>query len=235
MAEKILIVEDEASLRESLEYSLTHQGYEVKTASDGVQGVETARREHPDLILLDIMLPGMDGFEVCRVLRKEMDTPILMLTAREDEIDRVVGLEIGADDYITKPFSLRELLARIKARLRVSHLIQERKTPETLTEEPEELVFSNLVINLKRHEVLLDHSPLNLKPREYDLLAYLANHQGRVISREALLEQVWGWDYTGDSRTVDVHIRWLREKIEQDPQSPERIVTVRGTGYRFEG
>jgi DNA-binding response OmpR family regulator len=234
MPEKILIVEDEISLQETLAYNLKRQGYEVLIAGDGLTGLDLARKEHPDIILLDVMLPGMDGFEVCRELRKEMDTPILILTARDDEIDRVVGLELGADDYITKPFSMRELMARIKVRLRVSHLLQD-KAAAAPAEETEELKFGNLVIDLKRHEVQLENAPLALKPKEFDLLFYLAHNQGRVISRETLLEQVWGWDYVGDSRTVDVHIRWLREKIEKDPQTPERIITVRGAGYRFEG
>jgi DNA-binding response OmpR family regulator len=187
--------------------------------------------------VLDVMLPGMDGFEVCRVLRQEQNTPVLMLTARDDEIDRVVGLEVGADDYMTKPFSMRELIARVKAMLRRVRLIREEvgaaQQPSPVA--ANELSFDNLVIDFNRHEVRLEGKPLALKPKEFELLAYLARHRGQVLSRETLLEKVWGWDYYGDSRTVDVHVRWLRMKIETDPDSPLRIITVRGDGYRFEG
>lgn len=236
MPEKILIVEDEKALQETLAYNLTREGYEPVVARDGNTAIAKARELHPDLILLDIMLPGKDGFEVCRILRQEMNTPILMLTAREEEIDRVVGLEVGADDYMTKPFSMRELIARVKAMLRRVRLIREEvQTTEKIEAEKEELRSNNLVIDLKRREAMLDGKVLDLKPKEYDLLLYFMQHQARALSRDALLEQVWGWDFTGDSRTVDVHIRWLREKIETDPSNPTRIVTVRGAGYRFEG
>jgi DNA-binding response OmpR family regulator len=189
-----------------------------------------------DLIVLDIMLPELDGFEVCRILREEMSTPILMLTARDDEIDRVVGLEVGADDYLTKPFSMRELMARVKAQLRRSRLIREElaRIGETVPAQ-DVLSFGNLSLNLTRGEALLDDRPLALKPQEYDLLVFFGQHRGQLLSREFILERVWGWDYIGDSRTVDVHVRWLRQKIEPDPANPARIVTVRGGGYRFEG
>ena len=236
MSEKILIVEDEKALQETLAYTLTREGYEPIVAGDGNSAIAKAREIHPDLILLDIMLPGKDGFEVCRVLRQEMNTPILMLTARDEEIDRVVGLEVGADDYMTKPFSMRELVARVKAMLRRVRLIREEiQSGEKTESEKEELHAGNLVIDLKRREAMISGKVLELKPKEYDLLLYFMQHQARALSREALLEQVWGWDFTGDSRTVDVHIRWLREKIESDPSTPKRIVTVRGAGYRFEG
>lgn len=236
MSEKILIVEDEKALQETLAYTLNREGYEPIVAGDGNSAIAKAREIHPDLILLDIMLPGKDGFEVCRVLRQEMNTPILMLTARDEEIDRVVGLEVGADDYMTKPFSMRELVARVKAMLRRVRLIREEiQSGEKTESEKEELHAGNLVIDLKRREAMISGKVLELKPKEYDLLLYFMQHQARALSREALLEQVWGWDFTGDSRTVDVHIRWLREKIETDPSSPRRIVTVRGAGYRFEG
>ncbi|MEA5078999.1 MAG: response regulator transcription factor [Anaerolineaceae bacterium] len=233
MAEKILVVEDEKALQETLAYNLVHEGYEVTVAGDGETAIEKARAIHPDLLILDIMLPGKDGFEVCRILRQEMNTPILMLTARDDEIDRVVGLEVGADDYMTKPFSMRELMARVKAMLRRVRLIRE----EVQVVEPpsEQLKFGNLNIDLKRREANLNNKPLDLKPKEYDLLLYFLEHPSRALSRDTLLEQVWGWDFSGDSRTVDVHIRWLREKIEEDPSAPKRLVTVRGAGYRFEG
>lgn len=236
MAEKILIVEDEKALQETLAYTLTKEGYEPTTAGDGDTAIAKARELHPDLILLDIMLPGKDGFEVCRVLRQEMNTPILMLTARDEEIDRVVGLEVGADDYMTKPFSMRELIARVKAMLRRVRLIREEVETNKITElDKEKLESGNLMIDLKRREAILSGEGLELKPKEYDLLLYFMQHQARALSRDALLEQVWGWNFTGDSRTVDVHIRWLREKIEVDPSKPVRIITIRGSGYRFEG
>jgi DNA-binding response OmpR family regulator len=233
MAEKILVVEDEKALQETLAYNLEHEGYEVTVAGDGETAIEKARAIHPDLLVLDIMLPGKDGFEVCRILRQEMNTPILMLTARDDEIDRVVGLEVGADDYMTKPFSMRELMARVKAMLRRVRLI--RQEVQVVEPPSEQLKFGNLTIDLKRREANLNNKPLELKPKEYDLLLYFLEHPSRALSRDTLLEQVWGWDFSGDSRTVDVHIRWLREKIEEDPSTPKRLVTVRGAGYRFEG
>ncbi len=236
MAEKILVVEDDVTLQETLAYNLTRQGYEVESVKDGPSALQQARAARPDLILLDIMLPGMDGFEVCRVLRQEMSTPVLMLTARDDEIDRVVGLEVGADDYLVKPFSMRELLARIKALLRRVRLIREEIASEARPADgSQNLVFGNLTIDLARREVRLGDSPIGVKPKEYDLLLFLAQHRGQVLTREIILERVWGWDYIGDSRTVDVHIRWLREKIENEPANPKRLITVRSAGYRFEG
>ncbi|MFZ5909512.1 MAG: response regulator [Chloroflexota bacterium] len=236
MPESILIVEDEPSLQETLAYNLQKEGYLVETVGDGLLAIASARRMKPDLIVLDLMLPGLDGFEVCRILRKEMTTPILMLTARDDEIDRVVGLEVGADDYLTKPFSMREFVARVKAQLRRARLMREElgQAGEAPLKH-ERLVFGDLEINITRGEVTLDGQPLRLKPKEYQLLLFLAEHRGQMLSREFVLERVWGWDYIGDSRTVDVHVRWLRQKIEADPAQPERIVTVRGGGYRFEG
>ena len=239
MPEKILVVDDEVTLLETLSYNLKKQGYDVEMASDGPTALELARSNHPDLIVLDIMLPGMDGFEVCREIRKDMNTPVLMLTARDDEIDRVVGLEVGADDYLTKPFSMRELLARVKALLRRVRLIREELATVAPAAEPamaqQVLAFGSLIMDLSRHEIRPEDQPLALKPKEYELLVYFAQHRGIVLSRDHILENVWGWDYTGDSRTVDVHIRWLREKIELDPSIPTRLVTVRGAGYRFEG
>jgi DNA-binding response OmpR family regulator len=237
MADKILIVEDEVSLQETLAYNLKHQGYEVETVGDGNSALDAARRLHPDLILLDVMLPGIDGVEVCRILRQEMNTPVLILTARDDEIDRVVGLELGADDYMTKPFSMRELMARVKARLRVVRLIREEieAAAGTPPVNNQVLNFDNLNIDMTRREIRLNGQIVALKPKEFDLLVFLAQHPGQVLSREFVLEKVWGWDYIGDSRTVDVHIRWLREKIEPDPAVPRRILTVRGAGYRFDG
>lgn len=238
MSEKILVVEDEPSLQETLVYNLKKQGYIVEAAGDGLLAVEAARKNVPDLVILDIMLPGIDGFEVCKILRKEMSVPILMLTARDDEIDRVVGLEVGADDYLTKPFSMRELMARVKAQLRRTQLIRDElgKIKAVDTEETHKvLVFDNLAIDLTRREVTLGNQVLPLKPQEYDLLVFFAEHRGQMLSREFILQRVWGWEFIGDSRTVDVHVRWLRQRIEKDSTSPERIVTVRGGGYRFEG
>jgi DNA-binding response OmpR family regulator len=236
MTESILIVEDEISLQETLAYNLKKEGYAVETVGDGRAALDAARRLKPDLIVLDIMLPEMDGFEVARILRKEMSAAILMLTARDDEIDRVVGLEVGADDYLTKPFSMRELMARVKSQLRRARLLREEmgKTGSA-KEKHETLKFDNLVINLTRREVMLNDSPVPLKPKEYELLLFFAEHRRQMLSREFILERVWGWNYIGDSRSVDVHVRWLRQKIEADASNPARIVTVRGGGYRFEG
>ena len=238
MAEKILVVEDEIALQETLAYNLKKQGYEVETVGEGPGALKAARKSPPDLIILDVMLPGMDGFEVCRILRQEMTTPVLMLTARDDEIDRVVGLEVGADDYMTKPFSMRELMARVKAMLRRVRMLREELGANHTAqvegiEQPK--IFGNLKIDPGRREIYLDGQLLPMKPKEYELLTFFAEHIGQVLSRELVLERVWGWDYIGDSRTVDVHVRWLREKIEQDPANPTRLVTVRGAGYRFEG
>jgi len=236
MPETILVVEDEPALRDTLTYNLKKDGFTVEAVGDGRSALEAARRLKPDLIVLDLMLPEIDGFEVCRILRKEMITPILMLTARDDEIDRVVGLEVGADDYLTKPFSMRELMARVKAQIRRSRLLREELAKSNETQKQhQKLKFGNLIVNLTRREVLLDDEPLALKPQEYELLVFFAEHKGQMLSREFVLERVWGWDFIGDSRTVDVHVRWLRQKIEEDPGKPKRIVTVRGGGYRFEG
>jgi DNA-binding response OmpR family regulator len=234
VVEKVLVVEDEPTLVETLKYNLTRQGYDVCTVTEGLAALEVARRERPDLIVLDIMLPKLDGFEVCRILRREMNVPILMLTARVDEVDKVVGLEVGADDYLTKPFSMRELLARVKALLRRVRLDRE-EAAEVEAPPAEKLVFGDLTIDLARREVLRQGKPLYLKPKEYDLLVFLARNQNIVLSRDLILERVWGWEFDGGSRTVDVHVRWLRKKIEPDPAHPTRIVTVRGVGYRFEG
>jgi two-component system OmpR family response regulator len=227
---KILIVEDDANLLETLKYNLQKESYRVLTAIDGEQAVAIARRERPDLIILDIMLPRMNGFEVCRIIRKEMTAPILMLTARADETDKIVGLEIGADDYMTKPFSLRELLARVRAMLRRTRM---NETPSSI--EPVSIKIGSLEVDIARHRASLSDQFLDLSPKEFDLLAFLARNKGLVFSREQLLEKVWGYDYSGDNRTVDVHVRWLRQKIESDPAHPGRIITVRGTGYKLEG
>lgn len=241
MTETILIVEDEPSLQETLAYNLQKQGYTVETSGNGRAALEIAHRLKPDLILLDIMLPGLDGIEICKILRREsFASPIIMLTARTDEIDRVIGLEIGADDYLNKPFSMRELMARVKAQLRRTLVIREElQKLQTDTNHPSTLasmhIFGNLTINGIRREVIFNDNPLPLKPQEYDLLVFFTEHKGQMLTREFILERVWGWEYVGDTRTVDVHVRWLRQKIETDPAVPARIVTVRGGGYRFEG
>ena len=239
---KVLVVEDEPALLDTLEYNLTKQGYSVSTAKDGLQALEIARAVNPDLLLLDIMLPGLDGFEVCRILRQEMSLPILFLTAKADEIDKIVGLEVGADDYLTKPFSMRELMARVKALLRRVRLVREElsaATPQDNVGQPdfpvERMVFADLIIDLSRREVFFRDAVFHLKPKEFDLLVFMARNRGIVLSRDLILERVWGWDYDGGSRTVDVHVRWLREKIEDDAANPLRLVTVRGVGYRFDG
>ena len=236
MPETILVVEDEPALRDTLTYNLKKDGFTVETVGDGRSAIEAARRLKPDLVVLDIMLPELDGFEVARILRREMTTPILMLTARDDEIDRVVGLEVGADDYLTKPFSMRELMARVKAQIRRTRLVREEieKSVQPVIKH-ETLSFDKLIISVSRREVTLHGAPLALKPKEYELLVFFAEHKGHMLSREFILERVWGWDFIGDSRTVDVHVRWLRQKIEEDPSNPSRIITVRGGGYRFEG
>jgi DNA-binding response OmpR family regulator len=235
MSDRVLVVEDEQTLRETLEYNLVRQGYQVTTAFDGNTALELARSQRPDVIVLDLMLPGRDGLEVCRILRKEMSVPILMLTARGDEIDRVVGLEVGADDYMTKPFSMRELLARVKALLRRVQLIREELLVASQDVTPEQMLFGDLVVDLSRREARLRGEPLHLKPKEFELLVFLARNRGVALSRDLILERVWGWESDSSSRTVDVHVRWLREKIEPDPASTSRIATVRGVGYRFEG
>jgi len=229
MAAKILIVEDDRNLLDTLKYNLRKEGYNAVTAIDGAEALDIARREKPDLIILDIMLPKLSGFEVCRILRKETTVPVLMLTAKADEVDKIVGLEIGADDYMTKPFSMRELLARLGAMLRRAEMAIGRAG------DAEVLIIDGLEIDVARHRACLGGTTLELTPKEFDLLTFLARNKGFVFSREQLLERVWGYDFAGDTRTVDVHIRWLRQKIEREPTKPERLVTVRGTGYKLEG
>jgi two-component system, OmpR family, response regulator len=230
LRKKILAVEDDSTLLGVLKYNLEKEGYQVITATDGSQALAIARSDMPDLIVLDIMLPVLNGFEVCRILRKELTVPILMLTAKTEEIDKVVGLEIGADDYMTKPFSMRELLARIRAMLRRTEMTASQNDSGSQI-----LEVGGLEIDVGRHKAFLEGAELELTPKEFDLLVFLAKNKGYVFSREQLLEKVWGYDYAGDTRTVDVHIRWLRQKIEANPASPRLLVTVRGTGYKLEG
>jgi DNA-binding response OmpR family regulator len=246
VARKILVVDDEPVLVETIAYNLEQAGFQVTTALDGSSGLEAARREQPDLIILDIMLPEMDGLEVCRQLRREdatATTPIMMLTAKGDEIDKVVGLEVGADDYVTKPFGRRELLARVRALLRrsdypSSHEEQNTQNSggrggEPLQPARQELVAGPIRIDLAGRRVNCRGKELDLQPKQFDLLVYLVRNRGTVLTRDQLLHNVWGYDYVGDTRTVDVHVRWLREKIEEDPANPKLIQTVRGVGYCF--
>ncbi len=225
MTTRILLVEDDNTLLETLSYNLKNEGYKVTTASDGQTGLALGRKKNVDLILLDVMLPGLDGLSVCRILRREgTETPIILLTARSGEMDKIVGLDSGADDYITKPFSLGELLARVRAALRHKRTRASSGTLEV----------GDLTIDLVARRVIRHGERLNLSHKEFDLLTELVQNQGAVLSRDLLLTKVWGYDYTGGTRTVDVHIRWLREKIEDDPSHPKHILTVRGIGYRFE-
>jgi phosphate regulon transcriptional regulator PhoB len=220
---KILVVDDEQPILDAVSYNLEKEGYQVITAPDADTCLDLVRQEGPDLILLDVMLPSLSGFDVCRLIRKQRDVPIIMLTARADETDRVVGLELGADDYVTKPFSMRELMARIKA------ILRRAAGPSTATT----VTLGDLTIDLERHEARLGDRRLDLSPREFELLRFLAGHPGQAFSRQTLLDRVWGEDaYVGD-RTVDVHIRWLREKIERNPSAPQRLLTVRGVGYKL--
>ena len=225
---KILIIEDEASISDIIRFNLKKEGYEVDAAYDGKAGLEKALKGEPDLILLDIMLPIMDGFEVCRKVREKSNVPILMLTAKEEEVDKVLGLELGADDYITKPFGMRELIARIKANIRRSGLM-EGKAEEAADVQS----FGKLEIDMNRYETRKNGQALDLTLREFELLKYLAERKGKVFSREQLLEEVWGYEYYGDIRTVDVTVRRLREKLEDDPGDPKYIKTRRGIGYYF--
>jgi two-component system, OmpR family, response regulator len=233
MGKTILIVEDDATLLDVVRHNLSREGYTVTTARDGESGLASARAQRPDLLILDIMMPRLDGLEVCRILRKEMSVPILMLTAKTDEIDKVVGLEMGADDYVTKPFSLRELLARVKSMLRRGEMMREEAGRAS---EPARgtMQVGSLSIDLDRHVVMRDGAEIALSPKEFDLLAFLAQNVRRAFSRDYLLDKVWGYEYGGDTRTVDVHVRWLRQKIEKDPAKPEVLLTVRGVGYKLE-
>ena len=224
MARSILVVDDERTLRETLAESLEEEGYVVFQAADGREAVEAFRRHHPDLILLDLMLPELSGIEVCRIIRAESGVPILMLTAKSAEIDKVVGLELGADDYVTKPFSFRELLARVRALLR-------RSEAQSLAAEPETIKLGAVKVDLAGRRLQRDGETLPVKPKAFDLLVFLLRNAGHVFTRDQLLEHVWGYDYAGETRTVDVHVHWLRAQIEADPAEPVYLETVRGVGY----
>lgn len=247
----ILVVDDEPSVLEAIAYTLRKEGYWVEVASSGTEAIQTARRQKPDAIVLDVMLPGADGLQVCRTLRSESTVPILLLSAKGEEIDRVVGLEMGADDYLGKPFAMRELLARIRAMLRRAEMMRPDLAPSSATPAPvalrsaasgvspeahdtgEAVVVGDLTIDRARRQATIGGTTLSLRPKEFDLLYFLAKHPGIVHSREALLHRVWGYDFPIGTRTVDVHVRWLRQKIEDDPANPTRIETVRGVGYRL--
>jgi DNA-binding response OmpR family regulator len=224
--ECILIVEDEVAMAEAIAYALKREGFQVRIATDGQEGLRMALTEKPDLVILDLMLPKLDGWEVCRTLRAKSPVPILILTARGEEHDKVIGLELGADDYVVKPFSMRELIARVRALLR-------RAKMTAMPEEPEILQSGNLTLYIAEHRAELNGKELPLAPKEFALLKVLMLNKGRAMSRDQLLELVWGGKEFIDPHTVDVHVHWLREKIEPDPKNPRRIVTVRGVGYRF--
>ncbi len=226
---KILIVDDEKNIVDIIAFNLRKEGYTIITAEDGEEGVEKTFSENPDLILLDIMMPKMDGYEACRKIREKKHTPIIMLTARAEEVDKVLGLEMGADDYVTKPFSVRELTARIKANLRKMAVLQEAAGKNENVSE-----YGGLSLNLDRYEVKKGEQTIDLTLREFELLKFMVQQKGQIFSRETLLEKVWGYEYFGDVRTVDVTIRRLREKIEDDPGKPRYILTKRGVGYYFD-
>ncbi|MDE3074820.1 MAG: response regulator transcription factor [Chloroflexota bacterium] len=231
-AKKVLVVDDDPILRETLAYNLKREGYACLLAPDGPAALSLSSSEKPDLILLDLMMPGMDGLEVCRILRRDSDVPILILTAKDDEIDKVLGLEVGADDYVTKPFSIRELLARVKAHLRRPQ--QSRAGSKEADGWPDQIVRGEVHIIPAKHEVRLDRRPIRLTAKEYDLLLLLAGRPGVVFTRDMLLERVWHFEFPGaTTRTVDVHINSLRKKLEPNPSNPRYIETVRGVGYRF--
>lgn len=229
MGKKILVVEDEKPIADILRFNLEKEGYSVETAYDGEEAVKKAWEFEPELVLLDIMIPKQDGFQVCKKIREKFSMPIIIVTAKEDEVDKVLGLELGADDYITKPFSVRELVARVKANLR-------RMDMSSLNEKQGDLLtFGNLTIDMVKYEVKKGEAVLELTVREFELLKFLATQKEQVFSREQLLEKVWGYEYYGDIRTVDVTVRRLREKIEEDASNPRYIVTRRGVGYYFKG
>ena len=223
---RILVIDDEPNLRHTVSYALKQEGYEVVSAGDGEEGLGLFASAAPDLVILDVMLPKLDGFEVCRRIRKTSRVPVLMLTARDTELDKVVGLEIGADDYLVKPFSLRELIARVRAMLR-------RSAPVADATAPAEIEHDGLNIDTAKHRVIRDGREITLRPKEFDLLVALARSPGQVFSREQLLNSVWGLDHAGDSRTVDTHVKNLREQLGDDADAPRWIETLRGVGYRF--
>lgn len=226
---KVLVVDDEQAIVDILEFNLLREGFEVVTASDGEEGLAKFRKEQPDLILLDIMMPKMDGFQVCKTVRNESSVPIIMLTARAEEVDKVLGLEFGADDYVTKPFGVRELIARVKSNIRRTAMDYDQSNTAQI------LTFNNLTLNIDKYEVSKEDVVIDLTVREYELLKFLATQKDQIFTREQLLEKVWGYEYYGDVRTVDVTVRRLREKVEDEPAKPKFILTKRGIGYYFKG
>jgi len=252
-SKRILVVDDESNIRETVAINLRREGLDVEFASDGLEAIEKARSSKPDVVVLDIMLPGIDGFQVCRTIREESTVPIILLSARGEEIDRVVGLELGADDFLVKPFAMRELVARVRAMLRRAKMVGSTGEHDPETNAPERsfvadgsgsgtergnresgsIESGDVSIDIPRRHASVAGEMLNLKPKEFDLLTYFVRQPGIVLTREALLREVWGYNYPVDTRTVDVHVRWLRQKIEETPSEPIRIVTVRGHGYRF--
>ena len=234
----ILIIEDETNIQKAVEYNLVRVGYKVYVASDGEEGLNVFNERKPNLLILDLMLPKLDGLEVCKIIRSSSNVPILMLTAKGEEIDRVVGLEIGADDYLVKPFGMHELLARVKAILRRVNLESENSVSmrsRNLEKTSDALISGNLVLDAQRHKVSLNQIELDLKPREFQLLFLFMSNIGLVLSRNKILDELWGQEFIGDLRSVDVHVRWLRVKLEDDSSNPKRLITIRGAGYRFEG
>jgi DNA-binding response OmpR family regulator len=227
MIRTILVVDDEKTLRETLVEALELEGYRAIPAANGREALIRFRADQPDLVLLDLMLPELSGVEVCRILRAESQVPIIMLTARDGEVDKVVGLELGADDYVTKPFSLRELTARIRAIFRRAEQLAATQAPPPFVD------LGQVQVDLAGHRVLRDGQAVPIKPKAFELLAFLVRNPGQVFTRDQLLEKVWGYDYAGESRTVDVHVHWLRAELEQDPAAPELLQTVRGVGYVF--
>jgi DNA-binding response OmpR family regulator len=227
MARTILVVDDETTLRETLVEALEAEGFRVVAAADGREALARFRADRPDLVLLDLMLPELSGIEVCRIIRAESGVPIVMLTAKDSELDKVVGLELGADDYVTKPFSLRELSARIRALFRRSEQAVAVEAPPAVVD------LGRVQVDLAGHRLLRDGQTLPIKPKAFELLAFLLRHPGQVFTRDQLLERVWGYDYAGETRTVDVHVHWLRSQVEEDPSAPRFIHTVRGVGYVF--
>ena len=225
----VVVIEDEENLAFTLQYNLEREGYAVRVANDGNAGLELVRTSPPDLLILDVVLPGVSGYDICKLVRRDSDLPILMLTARGEEVDKVIGLELGADDYVTKPFSVRELMARVRALLR-----RPRASIQTIDSQGI-LRSGDMEVDTFSHTVRKNGVVVEFRPREFDLLALMVANPGRAYSRDQLLEALWGHDYIGDTRTIDVHVRWLRKKIEEEPSSPRRLVTVRGVGYRFEG
>ena len=231
MARTVLVVDDEPTLRETLAEALEQDGLAVLTAADGKEALERFRTGAPDLVLLDLMLPQISGIEVCRIMRRESNVPIVMLTAKDGEIDKVVGLELGADDYVTKPFSLRELMARIRTQLRRLDTMDTAGSATEAPAGPKPVELGAVTVDLAGHRLLKDGAELPVKPKAFELLAFLVRNPGQVFSRDQLLEKVWGYDYAGETRTVDVHVHWLRSAIEADPSQPQYLQTVRGVGY----